>query len=49
MQRDAKVSGCLAMLATELFGDAAGTWLGGLLWMVAGSVSCGVGYRLLKA
>jgi hypothetical protein len=39
----------LAMLATELLGDAVGAWVGGLLWMAAGSVSCWVGYRVLKA
>lgn len=39
----------LAMLATHLLGDAAGAWVGGLLWLAVGSVSCWVGYRVLKA
>ncbi|MFG6464393.1 hypothetical protein ACG04Q_22680 [Roseateles sp. DXS20W] len=38
----------LAMLATELLGDAAGAWVGGLLWMAVGSACCWVGYRVLK-
>ncbi|WP_457418232.1 hypothetical protein [Roseateles sp. P5_E7] len=38
----------LALLATELFGAGTGALVGGLLWLAAGAVFCGLGYRVLK-
>jgi hypothetical protein len=38
----------LVLLTTEIFGDFAGTLVGGLLWLTVGAVFCLFGYRVLK-
>ncbi|PND38926.1 hypothetical protein C1O66_16265 [Paucibacter aquatile] len=38
----------LSLLFTELLGDRAGMWVGGLLWMAVGLGFFGFGWRLLK-
>ena len=37
----------LTRLATVVFGDLAGTLVGGLLWLAVGALFCVVGYRVL--
>jgi hypothetical protein len=39
----------LALLTTEMFGDFAGTIVGGVLWLAVGAVFCLIGYRVLKS
>ncbi len=38
----------LSLLFTELLGDRAGMWVGGLLWLAAGLAFFGFGWRILK-
>lgn len=38
----------LSLLFTEVLGDRAGMWVGGLLWLAAGLAFFGFGWRLLK-
>lgn len=38
----------LSLLFTEVLGDRAGMWVGGLLWLLAGLVFFGFGWRVLK-
>jgi purine-cytosine permease-like protein len=39
----------LVLLTTTIFGDSAGTFVGGLLWLAVGSVFFWFGYRVLRA